>query len=447
MSQPHSTHRPIVVQRSAGLQGVVRMPGDRLLSHFALLAAASARGETTIEGLAESADVFATGRALQAMGVRILRQGMRWHVAGLGTCGLLAPDAPLHFSASSTALRLCLGLAAAQGIAPACTGDATLSARSQAGLLAALATFGAVPDDAARQRLPLQLRTARLPMPIELVLPTPSAQLKAAVLLGALALPGFSAVTEPLATDSSIEQVLRSFGARLEVSGTEAGRRVEIEGLPLLRARHVAIPGDLTLAATIVVATLLTPNSEVLIEDVLTTPSRLAFLETLIEMGGRIDIVRPRHPSNGFPLADLRIMHSPLRGLDIPAERLALMSEDFPLLAVAAAGAEGDSRIHGLDALADRDSDQVGGVIVALAANGVGARLSDGALVIEGKGRLRGRGQVASHGDPAVAMAMLVLGMAADEQVTLDDQSAIAHIYPGFIADFEALGASFLRYS
>lgn len=447
MSQPHSTHRPLVVQRSTGLQGVLRLPGDRLLSHYGLLLGASARGETTIEGLAECADVFATGRALQAMGVRILRQGTRWHVAGLGTCGLLAPEAALQFSTSSTALRLCLGLAAPQGIGLACMGDAALSARSQTGLLAALGAFGAVPDEAGRTRLPFALRAPRLAMPIEHVLPAPSAQLKATMLLGALALPGFSAVTEPLATDQSIEQLLQSFGARLEVSATPAGRRIEIDGLPLLRARHLDIPGDMTLAAHAVVAALLTPNSEVLIEDVLTTPTRLALIETLQQMGGRIDIVRQRHPSGGFPLADIRIIFSSLHGLEIAAERLALMSEEFALLAVAAAGAHGESRIHGLDALADRDSDQVASVILALAANGVAARLSDGVLVIEGKGRLRGRGRVVSQGDPAVAMAMLVLGMAAEEQVTLDDQSAIAHIYPGFIADFEALGASFLRYS
>lgn len=447
MPQPHFTHRPIAVLRSAGLQGVLRPPGDRMLSHYALLLGASARGETTIEGLAENADVFATGRALQAMGVRILRQGSRWHVAGLGTCGLLTPEAPLHFSASSTALRLCLGLAVPQGIALTCTGDAALSARSQQGLLAALAGFGAAPTDAGTVKLPFQLRAPRLPMPIAFQLPAPSAQLKAAMLLGALALPGFSAVTEPRATDSIIEHLLQTFGARLETSTTDGGRRIEMEGLPLLRARHLDIPGDSSLAAHAVVATLLTPNSEVLIEDVLAWPSRLAFVETLQQMGARIDIVRPRQLPGGLPIADLRVIHSPLRGLEIVAEQLALTSEAFPLLAVAAAGAEGDTRIHGLDALADRDSDQVATLILALAANGVVARLDGDALVIEGRGRLRGRGRVVSNGDAAVDMAALVLGMAAEEQVTLDDQSAIAHIYPGLIADFEALGASFLHYS
>lgn len=418
-----------------------------MLSHFALLLGASARGETTIEGLAENADVFATGRALQAMGVRILRQGRRWHVAGLGTCGLLTPEAALHFSSSSTALRLCLGLAAAQGIGLSCTGDTALSTRPQTKLLSALTNLGAVPAEPGRDRLPFRMHAPKRPMPIDVRLPVASAELKACMLLGALALPGFSAVTEPLGTDASLEHLLESFGARLEISTTEAGRRIELEGLPLLRARHIEIPGDSTLATHAVVAALLTPNSEVLIEDVLAWPSRLAVIETLQQMGGRIDIVRPRQVPGGLPVADIRVIHSPLNGIEIGAERLALMSEALPLLAVAAAGAEGDSRFSGLAVVADRENDQVDAVMSALTANGIAVRRDGDGLVIEGRGRLRGRGRVASQDDAAISMAALVLGMAAEEQVTLDDQSAIAHIYPGFVAGFEALGASFLHYS
>jgi 3-phosphoshikimate 1-carboxyvinyltransferase len=444
----HTAPRPLAAERSSGLQGVVSPPGDRLLSHLALVLGAVSRGETTIEGLQESADVFATGRALQAFGVRILKHGEVWRVAGLGVGGLLEPQEPLHCSSSTTTLQLCMGLAGPLDFVTILAGDPPLEARSQAGLLAALAHFGVGVLDPPPDRLPFSLRGARLPTPAHYRFPAPSAGIKAAMLLGALAIPGVTTLVEPLPTHAQAEDMFRSFGARLAAGpGADGEHQIEIEGLVELRARHVAIPGDLSLAATIIVAALLVPDSEVLLEGVLVSPSRLALVEILRDMGGQIDIVRPGRLPGGEPMADIRVLHSPLRGIAVPPERLAWLADEFPLLAVAAACAEGETSLEGLAALLDRDSDQVAAVIAGLAANGVAAQRDGDRLAIAGTGRVRGRGRVLTHADAALAMAFLVLGMAADEQVTVDDQSAIAHIYPRFIDDFEALGARFLRFT
>jgi 3-phosphoshikimate 1-carboxyvinyltransferase len=448
MPQFYTAPRPLAAERSNGLQGIISPPGDRLLSHLALVLGAVARGETTIEGLQESADVFATGRALQAYGARILKHGDIWRVAGLGVGGLLEPREPLQFSSSTTALQLSMGLAGPLDFVTSCTGDPPLLARSQAALLAALAHFGVGVLEPPRDRLPFSLRGARLPTPAHYRFAAPSAAIKAAMLFGALAVPGVTTLVEPLPAHAQAEDMFRSFGARLATGPNAEGEpQIEIEGLAELRARHVAIPGDLSLAANVIVAALVVPDSEVLLESVLVSPSRLALIEILRDMGGQIDIVRPGRLPGGEPMADIRVMHSPLRGIAVPPERLARLADEFPLLAVAAACAEGETSIEGLAALLDRDSDQVAGVIAGLAANGVTAQRHDDRLAIAGTGKVRGRGRVLTHADAALAMAFLVLGMAADEQVTVDDQSAIAHIYPRFIDDFEALGARFLRFT
>jgi len=439
--------RPLATERSPWLRGVLRVPGDRALSHLALILGAMARGETIVQGLHESADVFATGRAMQALGARIENRDGRWHIVGIGVGGCLEPEDVLHFSSSSQSLTLCMGLIGPCGFVSHYTGDAALAGRSLHATLDALAPFGVTRVGGRGDGLPLSLRGARLPTPADIVLDPPSAIRKAAVLLAALGIPGVSSLSEPLPTRDHAERLLAGFGARLDRRATpDGGQLIEIEGLPLLRGQQLAIAGDPSAAAHAVVAGLITPDSEILIEDVLTSPLRSGLIETLREMGGQIDIVRPRSVG-GEPVGDIRIIQSALTGVTVPAERLPALVEEFPLLAVAASVATGPTVIHGLGALADRDCDQVEAVIAGLAANRVAARREGESLVIEGAGRALGGGRVQCRADASVAMAFLVLGMAADQQVTVDDQSAIAQVYPGFIADFEQLGATFLRYS
>lgn len=439
--------RPLATERSPWLRGVLRVSGDRAISHRALILGGLARGETIVEGLGESADVFATGRAMQALGARIEKRAGRWHIMGIGVGGLLEPLEPLHFSDSTVALRLCMGLVGPLGFVSHYVGDAALSGRSQGGVLAALQHYGVQVEEGDATHLPFSLRGARLATPADLVMETPSALIKSAMLLGALAIPGVTTITEPLPTRDHTERMLRTFGARIETQEAPDGSRmIEIEGLANLRAQQVVVPADMGAAAHAIVAGLIVRHSEILLEDVLVSPMRTGLIDTLREMGAQIDLVRPRK-SSGEDVADIRVIHSALKGVTVPEGRLPALVEEFALLAVAAAMAEGATVIHGLAALRDRDSDQVQAVIRALASNGVAAELVENSLTIRGTGKVRGGGRAAALGDASIAMAFLVLGMAADEQVTVDDQSAIAQIYPGFIQDFENLGASFLRYS
>jgi 3-phosphoshikimate 1-carboxyvinyltransferase len=447
MSLHSPAPRPLATERSPWLRGVLAMAGDRAISHRALILGAMARGETIIEGLHESADVFATGRAMQALGARIERRAGRWHIMGIGVGGFLEPEDVLHFSSSTVALRLVMGLVGPYGFTSHFAGDPALAGRSQAVVLAALQHFGVGVVEGGPDRLPFSLRGARLATPADYRMEAPSALLKSAMLLGALPIAGVTTITEPLPTRDHTERMLKAFGARLEMQATpEGGKVIEIEGLANLRAQQVMVPGDASAAAHAIVAGLIVPHSEILIENVLVSPMRTGLIDTLREMGGQIDLVRPRK-IGGEDVADIRVIQSPLRGVTVPAERVPALVEEFPLLAVAAAAAEGKTVIQGLAALRDRDSDQVQAVTNGLVVNRTTVEMGEDSLTIHGTGKIKGGGRAVTHGDAAIAMAFLVLGMAADEQVTVDDQSAIAQTYPGFIQDFENLGASFLRYT
>lgn len=447
MSLHELAPRPLATERSPWLRGALRMAGDRTISHRALILAAMARGESVIEALHESADVFATGRAMQALGARIEKRGSRWHIMGIGVGGFLEPEDELHFGSSSVALQLCMGLVGPYGFTSRYAGDHALAGRSQARLLAALEHFGVGVVEGGPDHVPFALRGARLATPADYVMEAPSALIKSAMLLGALAIPGVTTITEPLPTCDHTEKLLKAFGARLETQPAEGGgRTVEIEGLANLRAQQVSVPGDGGAAAHAIVAGLIVPHSEVLVENVVVSPMRTGLIDTLREMGAEIELVRPRK-SGSEDVADVRVIHGPLQGVTVPAERIPALVDEFPLLCVAAAMAEGDTVIHGLATLGDRDCDQVQAVASGLAVSRVACEVADDTLTIRGTGKVKGGGRVATHHDPAIAMAFLVLGMAAEEQVTVDDQSAIAQVYPAFTQDFENLGASFLRYT
>jgi 3-phosphoshikimate 1-carboxyvinyltransferase len=424
----------------------MRMPGDRLSSHLALILGAMARGETIIDGLGESADTFSTGRAMQALGARIDKRAGRWHIMGIGVGGFLEPEDQLHYGSSTMGLQLGMGLLGPYGFTSHFVGDAALSGRPQDRLIEALGGFG-VSVLEGDGKLPLSLRGPKLPTPADYRADLPLATIKAAILLGALTIPGTSIVTEPLQTRDQAEKMLRAFGAKIEGRlGPEGARVVEIDGMPNLRAQQVMVAGDPSAAAHAIVAGLIVPNSEILIERVLINPTRLGLIATLQEMGGNIELVQSRR-AGGEDVADIRVIHSPLHGVEVPPERIPLLIEEFPLLAVAAAFAEGDTFIDGLAALRLADCDQVQAVARGLAANRVAVQEGPDSLLIHGRGQVQGGGRVATYLDAGIAMAFLVMGMAADGQVTVDDQSAIAQICPGFVQDFENLGASFLRYT
>jgi 3-phosphoshikimate 1-carboxyvinyltransferase len=439
--------RSLAAERSPWLRGTLRVPGDKSISHRALMLGAMARGETIIEGLPEGEDVLATARAMRALGVRIEKRSGRWHVMGIGVGGFLEPEAALDLGNSGAGLGLSMGLLGCYQFTSRFIGDASLSARPMQAVLDPLRAIGVEIVEQHDNRLPIALRGPRTPVPIQYRLPMGSARVKSCLLLAGLVIPGTSTVIEPAQTRDHTERMLEAFGARLEVHKDRAGQHiVEVEGLPNLRAQRVVVPGDPSSAAFGIVAGLIVPGSELLLDNILINPTRIGLLDTLTEMGADIELLNVRK-AGGEQVADLRVRHSELRGVFVPAERMPSMADEYPALAVAAAFARGETLMEGLGELRVEEGDRLAAVATGLRVNGVACEEGLESLLVRGTGRVRGGGRVQTLMDHRVAMSFLVMGMAADEPVTIDDQSMIAASYPDFIARFEDIGASFIHYT
>lgn len=443
MSEPiRLTARP-----SARLRGQIAVPGDKSISHRALMLGAAAIGETLVSGLLEAEDVLHTARAMAALGAAVSRdeEGL-WHVSGTGIGGFIAPPEPLDFGNSGTGARLTAGLIATTPITATLTGDASLTSRPMARIIEPLSRMGARFEAAPGGRMPIVLHGARRPVPIEYRLPVASAQVKSACLLAALNTPGRTTVIEPQATRDHTERMLQAFGARIaiEVSGSE--RRIAVEGHRELSAQAVAVPGDPSSAAFPLVAALITEGSEVTIGNVLLNPTRIGLIETLVEMGGRIAIAN-RRSAGGETVGDLEVSSSPLTGVTVPAARAPSMIDEYPVLAVAAAFAGGTTRMEGLGELKVKESDRLAAIAAGLAANGVTIALGEDWLEVEGLpgGDGLGGGLVETHLDHRIAMAFLVMGLAAEHPVTIDDGRMIATSFPGFTSLFAGLGAEIIE--
>jgi len=439
--------RPLAAERSPWLRGTLRVSGDKSISHRALMLGAMARGETIIEGLLEGEDVLATGRAMRALGARIEKRAGRWHVMGIGVGGFLEPEHDLDFGNSGTGLGLTMGLLGCYQFTSRFTGDALLSSRTMQHVLDPLRTVGVEVVERYDNKLPVSLRGPRTPVPIECRLPVVSAQVKGCVLLAGLVIPGTTVVVEPVMTCDHTERMLEAFGARIETRIDDAGQyTVEIEGLPNLRAQQLTVPGDPSSAAYGIVAALTVPGSELVMENILINPTRTGLIDTLLEMGGDIEFMNG-HISGGEHVADLRVRHSELRGVTVPAERTSSMIDEYPALAVAAAFAQGETLMHGLGEFRAKGGDRLAAVARGLRVNGVNCEEGPETLLVRGSGRVKGGGRVATLMDHSLAMSFLVMGMAADEAVTIDDQTTIATRFPDFTTRFEDIGASFIRYT
>lgn len=439
--------RPLAADRSPWLRGRMQVPGDRAISHRALILGAMARGQTTIDGLLENEGVLATARAMQALGARVEKRGRIWHVSGMGVGGFLEPEAALDFASSGTGLGLCMGLLGLYDFASRFRGSAALSSRPLQHLLGPLREIGVNVLEHDGDRLPVALRGPRTPVPIEYRIPTASAEVKSCLLLAGLLTPGTSSVSEPAATADHTERMLEAFGAQVRTATDSAGNHiVEIEGLPDLRGRAIAVPGDPSLAAFGMVAALIVPGSELVLENILINSSRAGLIDTLLEMGADIEVLDARSAA-GEQVADLRVRHSELTGVSVPPERAVPMLADFPALAIAAACATGNTTMEGVGALRRGRIDRLAALAKGLRVNAVHCEESEDRLVVEGTGRVKGGGRVVTWGDHRIAMAFLVLGMAADDAVTIDDQSPISTAFPEFVRRFEDIGASFIHYS
>jgi 3-phosphoshikimate 1-carboxyvinyltransferase len=434
---------PLTARRSGPLTGRVRVPGDKSISLRSLILGALAVGETRITGMLEGEDALSTAKAMQALGATLERTGEgAWRLLGVGVAGFAEPRGPLDFGNSGTGCRLAMGAVAGCPITAIFDGDASLRSRPMKRILDPLEKMGArtlVIQDGGR--LPVTLKGARDPMPIVYEAPVPSAQLKSAVLLAGLAAPGTTTVIEKEATRDHTEKMLKHFGASIRVSHVgEHGRRITLEGQPELEAAPVVVPADPSSAAFPLVAALIVPGSELVLEGVMTNPLRAGLLTTLREMGASIEVVEQRN-EGGEDVADLRVRAGAMRGVDVPAERAPTMIDEYPILAVAAAFAEGTTRMRGLKELRVKESDRLEATAALLRGNGVAAEIEGDDLLVHGKGRAPGGGVVATHMDHRIAMSALVMGTAAEQPVSVDDAAFIATSFPGFADMMRRLGA------
>jgi 3-phosphoshikimate 1-carboxyvinyltransferase len=438
----HDNPSPLTARRSGPLRGRVRVPGDKSISHRALILGALTVGETRISGLLEGEDVLNTGKAVRALGAEVERTGVgAWRVHGVGVAGFAEPRGPLDFGNSGTGCRLMLGAVAGCPIAANFDGDASLRKRPMRRVLEPLERMGArtlVADDG---RLPLRLAGARDPIPIIYEPPVASAQLKSAVLLGGLAAPGETVVLEGEATRDHTEKMLAYFGAdvRVEPHGAH-GRRITLAGQPELVPRPIVVPADPSSAAFPLVAAAVTPGSDLILEGVMLNPLRSGLIETLVDMGAAIERLSSRL-EGGEDVADLRVRGSALRGVEVPAARAPAMIDEYPILAVAASFAEGTTVMRGLKELRVKESDRLLGTADMLRINGVTVEIDGDDLIVEGRGRAPGGGLVATHMDHRLAMSALVMGLASEQPVKIDDGGFIATSFPDFIALMRGLGA------
>ena len=446
---PATPLTPLTAHRSGSLQGRVRVPGDKSISLRALILGALAVGETRITGMLEGEDAINTAKAMQAMGALVERIGdQAWRIMGVGVGGFAEPRAALDFGNSGTGCRLAMGAVAGCPITAAFDGDASLRSRPMRRILDPLEKFGArTASQTENGRLPLTVQGARDPVPIIYEVPVPSAQVKSAVLLAGLAAPGTTTVIENEATRDHTEKMLKHFGAHLrsEEYGKH-GRRITLTGQPELEAAPVVVPADPSSAAFPMVAALIVPGSEIILDGVMTNPLRAGLLATLREMGAGIEVLAARN-EGGEEVADLQVRASPLKGVEVPAERAPTMIDEYPVLAVAAAFAEGKTTMRGLEELRVKESDRLAAVAAGLKANGVTVEeLADG-MTIEGRGPdgVKGGGDVLTHMDHRIAMSFLVMGLAARNRVRVDDGSMIATSFPNFQPLMSGLGAAIAR--
>ena len=445
----HPVLRPLASHRAtAPLSGRITVPGDKSISHRALMFGALAIGETRITGLLTGEDVLRTAAAMRALGAAITQDGDgTWRVAGRGVGGLTEPADVLDMGNSGTAARLLCGILASHKLFSVMTGDASLRRRPMRRVIDPLTATGARFASRGNGLLPLAIEGAAEALPLDYRVPVPSAQVKSAVLLAGLNARGTTRVEEPEATRDHTENMLRHFGATVQVepAGTGlagTGRIIHLHGQPELRAADVVVPGDPSSAAFPLVAALLVPGSTVTIPAVGLNPLRTGLFLTLEEMGATVTIAS-RRVEGGEPVGDLIVTGSALRGVDVPPERAPAMIDEYPILAVAAAGATGVTRMRGLKELRVKESDRLAATTALLTENGVRVEIMGDDLIVHGTGGAPpGGGLVRTHMDHRIAMAALVLGLITQRPVRVDDASFIDTSFPGFVTLMAALGAT-----
>ncbi len=440
----HTAPQPLTARAGAPLRGTTAVPGDKSISHRALILGALAVGETRVTGLLEGQDVLDTAAAMRAFGAEVTRHGPgAWSVHGVGVGGFAEPDRVIDCGNSGTGVRLVMGAMATSPVTATFTGDASLCRRPMGRVTGPLALFGAQAVGRSGGRLPMTLVGAADPVPVRYALPVPSAQVKSAVLLAGLNAPGETVVIETEPTRDHTERMLAGFGAALRVEDSAEGRVITLTGQPELVAQAVAVPRDPSSAAFPLAAALMVPGSEVRVPGVSRNPTRDGLLVTLQEMGADLTFEDTR-TEGGEPVADFVARFTgTLRGVEVPPDRAASMIDEFPILAALAATAEGTTVMHGVRELRVKESDRIAAMAAGLAACGVRVSETDDSLTVTGcgAGGVPGGATVATHLDHRIAMSFLCLGLAARAPVTVDDAGPIATSFPDFVPRMRALGA------
>ncbi|MGP3699032.1 3-phosphoshikimate 1-carboxyvinyltransferase [Rhodobacter sp. NSM] len=437
----HGPAQPMTARRSGPLRGRAEIPGDKSISHRSLILGAMAVGETRISGLLEGQDVIDTATAMRAFGAEVIQHGPGdWSVHGVGVGGFAEPSEVIDCGNSGTGVRLVMGAMATSPITATFTGDASLRKRPMGRVTDPLGLFGTRAYGRKGGRLPMTIVGAADPVPVRYTVPMPSAQVKSAVLLAGLNAPGETVVIEREATRDHSERMLRGFGAELTVEAGPEGQVITLTGQPELRPQTVAVPRDPSSAAFPVCAALIVEGSEILVPGVSRNPTRDGLYVTLLEMGADIAFENERE-EGGEPVADLRVRASALKGVEVPPERAPSMIDEYPILSVVAAFAEGATVMRGVKELRVKESDRIDAMARGLEACGVRIDEEEDMLTVHGMERVPGGATCATHLDHRIAMSFLVLGMAADIPVSVDDGSPIATSFPAFRNLMVGLGA------
>ncbi|MFW8633724.1 3-phosphoshikimate 1-carboxyvinyltransferase [Cribrihabitans pelagius] len=444
----HGTPIPMTSHRADPLTGVAEVPGDKSISHRSLILGAMAVGETRITGLLEGEDVLDTAKAMQAFGAEVVDHGGgSWSVHGVGVGGFAEPGNVIDCGNSGTGVRLIMGAMATSPITATFTGDASLNKRPMARVTDPLALFGAQAVGRAGGRLPMTIVGAADPVPVRYTVPVPSAQVKSAVLLAGLNAPGQTVVIETEATRDHTERMLAGFGAEITVEDSEEGRVITLTGRPELKPQVIAVPRDPSSAAFPVCAALITPGSDVLVPGIGLNPTRAGLFYTLQDMGADLTFENPRE-EGGEPVADLRAKFSPdMKGIEVPPERAASMIDEYPVLSVVAAFATGKTMMAGVKELRVKESDRIDAMAKGLRANGVSVEEGEDWWEVTGLGPdgVPGGGICESFLDHRIAMSFMVMGMGAQNPVSVDDGSPIATSFPIFESLMGGLGAKLER--
>ena len=442
-SNPHEK-RKLTAESGSSLTGRIRPPGDKSISHRALILGLLSVGTTRIEGLLEGDDILRTAAACRALGATIERAGGAWIVQGVGIGTLLAPRHTLDFGNAGTGSRLMLGVVGGHPIRACFDGDTSLRRRPMRRILDPLVLMGvSILGEAEGGRCPIVIQGTAEPTPIEYRTPVASAQIKSAVLFAGLNSLGRTIVIEAEASRDHTEKMLAFYGADVSVEPFgETGRRITLQGRPALEPRPILVPADPSSAAFAIVAATIVPGSDIVVEGVMMNPLRTGLITTLLDMGADIEVVE-RRLEGGEDVADLRVRAAALRGVDVPTARAPSMIDEYPILAIAAAFATGVTRMRGLNELRVKESDRLQAVADGLVAAGIPHAVESDDLIVEGgSGSVAGGGLVSTHLDHRIAMSFLCLGLASRGPMTVDDVAMIATSYPTFQADMAALGAS-----